>query len=218
MKKEIDGKVVEYKLLKDCSKLEPLAFGEKEGERFINISPKSTSKLGKMLAPTTPSYTKLFCGKVACIKRFMEAIKTPNYPMEFLTKPHLNASERHKIPKEIIKLPNYWALVAYAVVERVRQDVKLSKLLLENNLSFTILGKEETVEFLDKKILCARVNNAMGAYVGIIRNIELMLKEDTFKDKKVTDEFILKCRDDIEKDIMDSICIPFEPIKKKEEK
>lgn len=195
------------KFLKNESKLVALGFGEKEGEKIINISPKSTTELGRLLSPLTPSFTRLFCGKVACIKTFMEAIRTPGFPTNFLGKAHLSSEEVLSIPKKKVILPNYWALVAYAVVERIRQDKKLMGLLKTNTLTLTSLNKDKVTEFFGKKITCSVVHNKMAMYVAIVRHIELMIKSDEFMDKAKTDEFILKCRDDETKDIMEGMCL-----------
>lgn len=200
-------------ILKNNSKLSLLNKGEKEGERLINVSPKSHTLLGKMLSPITTSNTILFCGRVGSIKTFMEAIKTPDFPTDYLTKPFLLSAEIEKIPRKKVRLPNYWALVAYAVVERVKQDKKLISLLKANTLELTALEKDKEVDLFGKKFVVPRAHEKLGFYIAIVRCIEKMIKDGTFDSKEKVDEFILECRDDIEKDIFANICIPLEEVK-----
>ena len=176
-------------ILFSTSILNNIKYGEKEGERLVNVSLKSNLLLGRLLSPLHTSNTKLFWGKVGKL----------NY----------SAEEAAKIPKEQVELPNYWAIVAQAVVERVRQDKKLMDLLKANTLELTCLEGPKEVIFAGKKIEGhMSIAKNMAAYISIIRNIELMLKEGTFNNDEVVNKFIMDCRDDPEKDIFDNIQIP----------
>lgn len=204
MKKKIDHQSILY----SNSLLRNLNFGEKEGERLIDISTRSNSMLGRLLSPRHTSNTRLFCGKVAKLKSFMQAIKTPGYPIELLSKSVLSESEAKSIPREVKSLPNFWALVAYAVVERIRQDKALIEMLKANTLEFTCLEAPKEKELHGAKIVYSSVSKRMGAYVAIIRNIELMIKEGTFDNKEVVDKFIQDCREDKTKTIFENIQLP----------
>lgn len=59
------------------------------------------------------------------IKNFMDYVTKPDYPYELLAKPRLRVNEIKRIPKETIGLPNYWAVLAYALTERILQDKHL---------------------------------------------------------------------------------------------
>lgn len=204
MKKKIEHQSVLY----SNSLLRNMSFGEKEGERFINISTKSTVMLGRLLSPFHTSNTRLFCGKVAKIRGFMQAIKTPNYPVNLLSVSVISQEQAKSIPREVVVLPNYWALVAYAVVERVKQDKELIKMLKENTLEFTCLDAPKEKELHGAKFVYSTVSKKMGVYVSIIRHIELMIKEGTFDNKEVIDKFIKDCREDKTKTIFENIQLP----------
>lgn len=201
-------------ILHASSKLSNLNRGEQEGERLINVSPKSKTELGKALSPLTPTSTKLFCGEVGCIKTFMQAIKNKNFPLEFLPKRRINYSELAKIPKSKSMVPNYWALVAYAVVERIKQDKKTAEMLKMNTLELTCLGEPRDAEFFGSIIKISNVNIKMALYISILRNIEIMLKEDRFYKKEEIDKFIIACKDDPDADILEGICLPIERVEK----
>lgn len=204
MKKHIEHQSILY----SNSLLRNLNFGEKEGDRLINISTKSNTLLGRLLSPHHTSNTRLFCGKVAKLKNFMQAIKTPGYPIDLLAKSIPTAEEFKSIPRQMVSLPNYWALVAYAVVERIKQDKALADMLKANTLEFTCLDAPKEKELHGAKLVYSSVSRKMGAYVSIIRNIELMIKEGTFDNKEVIDKFIQDCREDKTKTIFENIQLP----------
>lgn len=196
-------------ILFGTSILNNVKYGEKEGERLINVSLKSNLLLGRLLSPLHTSNTTLFCGKVGKLRTFMRAIKTPGFPLDLLDKSNYSAEDASRIPKEQVELPNYWAIVAQAVVERVRQDKKLMDLLKANTLELTCLEGPKEVIFAGKKIEGhMTIAKNMAAYISIIRNIEFMLKDGTFDNDEVVNKFIMDCRDDPEKDIFDNIQIP----------
>ena len=209
-KKKIDHQSILY----SNSLLRGLNFGEKEGTRLIDISVKSNNILGRLLSPRHTSNTRLFCGKVGKISNFIQAIKTPGYPIELLPKSRLSEAEFKSIPKTMVSLPNFWALVAYAVVERVKQDKVLIDMLKANTLEFTSLEPPTEKELLGAKIVYSSVSKRMGAYVAIIRNIELMIKEGTFDNKDVVDKFIQDCREDKTKTIFENIQLPINIVTK----
>lgn len=199
-------------ILSQMSKLNNLMLGEKEGERIVNISSSSEVELGRLLAPMWTSNTLLFCGRVAKIKTYMEAIRTPGYPLEYLEKTKFTTEDIKKIPKEKAYLPNYWALVALGVVERVRQDKKLAQMLKVNNLEFTLLDKPKRFEFDNRVMEMSLVDTKLRNYVSIIRHIELMIKQETFNDKEVVAKFINDCKSDKSKDLFDNIQLPIREV------
>lgn len=207
-------KRVDNSILKDMNRLNNMVFGEKEGERMVNISIKSDVELGRLLSPMWTTHTMLFCGRVAKLKTFMEAIRTPNYPVMFLDKEFLSKEDIMSIPQEKVHLPNFWAIVASAVVERVRQDKKLTDMLKVNNLEFTILRKPKEIEYAGRLIEMSLVDTKMANYVSIIRHIELMIKEETFGDKNKTNEFIEKCKSSPEEDLFANIQLPIREVQK----
>lgn len=212
-------KVENKSILKDMTKLNNIVLGENEGERLINISVKSNNVLGRLLSPLHTSNTLLFCGRVAKIKAFMEAIKTPGYPLELLGKDFLSKKDLDSIPRQKVELPNFWALVAYAVCERVKQDTKLMDMLKVNNLEFTILEKPKIVSCGGKQMKIEVLDLRMSNYVSIVRHIELMIKEETFlkQDENgnyvTIDEFVNKCKAYPEKDLFENIQLPFNEVK-----
>ena len=204
-------------VLYKTSKLNTMALGEKEGERLINVSNRSEIELGRFLSPLHTSNTRLYCGKVAKLKTFMEAICTPNFPLEYLSKTYISSEDMKSLPKAKVDLPNYWAIVAYAVVERVRQDKKLISMLKENTLELTALDKPKPViilgkEYMDKTI--SGVCKKLVPYVSILRHIELMIKEEKFFNREAVDNFILSCRSNPDKDVFDNCQIPLTEVKK----
>jgi len=86
-----------------------------------------------------------------------------------------------------LKLPNYWAIMAYALCTRVSQDPKLQKWLKENTLPLTIARWEVRNKYVEELSKPVYVNvTQLANYLNIVRDIEKLLKEDRF----VTDEVI----------------------------
>ena len=187
-----------------------------EGVKYINISKKSNSELGRMLAPTYSVRFKTFLGNIYSIKSFIEAIVTPGYPLELLTKPRLTKKDFEKIPSRNIRknhLANYWALVAYALCQRVKGDTKLQSLLASNKLPFTVYTVNNSEEFFGKIINVVKLDYSLARYVGIIRYIETMIKSNTFTKTNIS-QFIENCKDSPDKDLLDGIALNIEIIEK----
>ena len=204
-------------VLYTTSKLNTLTLGEKEGDRLINVSNKSETELGRFLSPLHTSNTRLYCGKVAKLKTFMEAIRTPNFPPEYLAKNYISKEDMNALPKERVDVPNYWAIVAYAVVERVKQDKKLITMLKENTLELTALDRPKPVIILGKEYMDKTISSVclkLVPYVSILRHIELMIKEEKFFNRHTTDQFILSCRSNPDKDVFENCQIPLTEVKK----
>ena len=142
---------------------------------------------------------------------FANAITIPGFPAELLNKFRPTKEEIAKIPREGSKVPNYWALIAYAFTEMVKSDQNLKKMLTENTLPFTAT-EERVVDFFGKLCPLSYPNYKLGKYIAIIRLVSDMLKENKFTDENIKD-FIVQCKDVPEVDILSGIAWPLPAVK-----
>jgi len=161
--------------------------GTKEGVDYINISAYSETELGKMLAPGYPVDTQLIIGQIGTVRAAVSYVITPGYPHHLLGKKKFTRSDVRSIPTRTITVDNYWAIYAYILIERVRQDQVLRKLLLENTLDFTSYTiRKETL--LGEKTSMLKINNSMRGYIDIIKQIKgLLVNEKLDDDTRVKD-------------------------------
>lgn len=182
----------------------PLVRGnDKEGVDYINVSKYSESELGKMLSYGYPVKVKTVFGKLGTVRAGMDFIKTPGYPTALLGKQRLTADEVNSIPRKSTSVPNYWAIVAYIMCERIDQDSKVKKLLKENVAPiFTSFNTQDDRQFFKTTVKLSVPNMKMGRYLSIIRHIEKMLKEDRFTRDDI-EQFVNDCKDHPELDIFE---------------
>lgn len=212
--KKTNKKVEGSALLNQNSKIE--AINGQDGVHFINVDIKSESFLGKRLSMQYSKSFNTIIGKCISIRMFANAITVPGFPAELLNKFKPTKEEIAKIPREGNKVPNYWALIAYAFTEMVKSDQNLKKLLTENTLPFTAVERR-VVDFLGTPVPVSGPNFKLGKYVAIIRLVSDMLKQDKFTEDNIKD-FIVQCKDVPEVDILSGIAWPLPQVKKTEVK
>ena len=191
------------------AKLSSFPVDKQDGVDFININMHSTSELGKRLH-TGYGYPFTLCGNltVNSIKTFISFITRTEFPHYLLTKRKWEHEDTEKVSKERVYPRNYWALVAWAVCSRVRNDKYLIKLLKENEAPFTAFSMLEEESFLDGKesmgIKNVKMNYGLATYVAIIRNISDMIKANEFETNKIK-AFINDCKQYPDEDIFAGI-------------
>lgn len=194
----------------EASVLKPVTSIQKDGVDYINIFRDSDSELGRRLAPGYVMKFTTFLGITLTMKSFMSAISIKGYPLELLniasSKAH--AKKLNELKKlEKVNVPNYWALVAYALCEKVRADKKLQELMRNNKAPYTAYNVTKTSTLLGKSIVTSLPNNSMGKYVAICTYITKMLQDNKFEDKDIQ-EFIEQCKEAPDKDILDGVACP----------
>jgi hypothetical protein len=201
IKKSTTKKTEGSALLNQNSKIEVI--NGQDGVHFINVDIKSESFLGKRLSMQYSKSFNTIIGKCISIRMFANAITVPGFPAELLNKFKPSREEIAKIPREGVKVPNYWALIAYAFTEMVKSDQNLKKLLTENTLPITSVEKR-VVDFLGTPVPVSGPNYKLGKYVAIIRLVSDMLKQNKFTESDIKD-FIVQCKDVPEVDILTGI-------------
>lgn len=179
---------------------------DSDGVSFINVTNQGLTELGTRLAYGYPKITMTIFGPIGNVRNFMEAISTPGYPLKLLNKKRLKPNEIESIPKARIQVPNYWAAVAYVVCERIIQDPKLMSLIKKNTLPYTSIRSNVKKILLGEEVKVVMVNEKMGRYLGIVRCIDKMIKEDTFNYDTIK-VFIESCKDKPNQDIFADINI-----------
>ena len=151
----------------------PEVSGLEEGKDYISLVADSKHILGRALSINYNYVFKTLIGDVRGIGRFMQYVSNKDLGII------------KKLPT--LKLPNYWAIMAYALCTRVSQDPKLQKWLKENTLPLTIAKWEVRNKYVEELSKPVYVNvTQLANYLNIVRDIEKLLKEDRF----VTDEVI----------------------------
>lgn len=165
----------------------PDVTGKEEGKDYISLVTESNHILGRALSINYNYLFKTVIGEVRSIGKFMQYISTKDYPYRLLMKGQFSNKDLGIIKKlPTIKLPNYWAIMAYAISSRVAQDSKMQKWLRENALPLTIakwVVRDKYVPELSEPIYMNITK--LGNYLSIVKDIEKLLKEDRFTDENV---------------------------------
>ena len=167
----------------------PDVTGKEEGKDYISLVSESNHILGRALSINYNYLFKTLIGDVRSIGRFMQYISTKDYPYRLLMKGQFSNKDLGIIKKlPTIKLPNYWAIMAYAVCSRVNQDPKMQKWLRENTLPLTIAKWVVRDKYAPELSEPVYMNiTKLGNYLSIVKDIEKLLKEDKFIDANVID-------------------------------
>lgn len=179
----------------------------KDGVNFINITSQGETELGKMLFITYSHPFNTFLGRCANIKNFMTAITRSNFPLNFLTKTRFTKEEKAKIfadKSRVINVPNYWALVAYAFIERVKADKKLQEMLVNNTLDYVSFRVSKDKVLFNKIVNITYPDESLVRYIAIVKHVEALLKEGKFNKDNI-DKFINDCKYHPELNILDGI-------------
>lgn len=163
--------------------------GLEEGKDYISLVAESKSQLGRSLSVNYNYLFRTVIGDVRSMGRFIQFVSTKYYPNRLVTKGQFSNKDLGIIRKlPTIKLPNYWAIVAYVICTRVAQDSKLQKWLKENKLPLTIAKYAVRNKYVPEFSTPVLMNiTKLGTYLDIVRNIEKLLKEDRFNDESITE-------------------------------
>lgn len=172
---------------------------------LINVSMSSDSELGQKLAPEYPWQFETIFGTVGTVKNLMDFISKPKYPFELLAKKTLSEKDLKRVPFKSIAIPNYWAVVAYGIYQRILSDASLMEAIRENTLEYGVFSSQGKRMFFGREIPVMLPNVKMGRYLAIIRYIDKFIKDGTFNDEAFMEKFIIECKDDESKDIFDSV-------------
>lgn len=184
----------------------PVVMGDQvDGVDYINVSKHGTTELGQKLAPGYPLEVRVKTpfGVIGTIRNFQDYITKTGYPHKLLSKPKLFHNEADLIYKlEPVDVPNYWALVAMVICERVKMSKTLKSLLrkLGKNVVFTSFNEIAHRDMWNKSIETSVSNSRMGVYLSIIRNIKIMIDENRFNDDNIRD-FVMACMKDTSVDL-----------------
>lgn len=198
-------------ILNQHSKIDAPNMAEQDGTHFINVDIRSKSQLGKRLSMQYSKSFNTIIGRVISIRTFANAITIPGFPPELLNKFKPTKEDLARIPKEGTKVPNYWALIAYAFTEMVKQDSALKDMLIKNDLPFVAV-EERVTDFFGTPFPVSRPNYKLGKYIAIIRLVSKLLKENKFTDENIK-AFIVDCKDVPEVDILTDIAWPVKTAK-----
>lgn len=188
----------------EISVVKPITGEMVEGKDYINIFRGSDTELGRRLSLGFTNKFNTFLGVTMTMKGFMMAIRVKGYPIHLVSKTRIKPSDFNFNTARSSKVPNYWALVAYALCEKVKADGKLRALMKANELPYTSFEVTKTQQFFNKTIQTTVPKNTMGKYIGICTHVGKMLKEGKFTEEGIK-EFIEACKERPDKDLLDGI-------------
>ena len=117
----------------------------------------------------------------------MQYLSTKGYPYRLVMKGQFSNKDLGIIKKlPTLRLPNYWAIMAYALCSRISQDSRLQRWLKENTLPLTIARWEVRNKYVEELSQPVYVNvTKLGNYLNIVRDIEKLIKEDKFTNEEI---------------------------------
>lgn len=179
----------------------------KEGS-MINVDLHSEDPLGKLLSDRHLFKFKTWFGTVNSLKSYMDFISTPNYPVRLLLKKRLSKADLKEIAStRKISIPNFWALVVMAMIDKVKANKELYNLLKENDKEFTSIGYNTKTVIFGKEIEIETVNNKMGRYLAVIRLVEEIVKSGDIEDPEKIKYWVDQCKDKPNEDLF--AAVPF---------
>lgn len=189
--------------VRSTSVLNAISYIPSDDLEYINVAKSSDDELGKMLAPGYGYTFNTVFGSIGNVRNGMELITTPNYPMYLISKKQLTRKDIESIPSKKINLPNYWAIVAYLLCSRVQADTDLIEAIAKNELEYTsVYIKSTSAMGITGAVVSP--NLKMGRYLGIIRGISKMIKNNTFEDSDILN-FVNLCKDQNNKPLFDGL-------------
>lgn len=152
-----------------------------EGVDFINVSNNTTHNLGRQL---NTYYVKQFdtvAGKCNRIQNFLDFIKRPGLSYTYLLTTDFRAPELRKYKS--IDIKNYWAIVAYIVYERLKQDPGLIAEIKENSLPYVAIKVIEKNTIVGKTLIKTKIEK-LEPYIKIINKYSQLIKENNFTEEE----------------------------------
>lgn len=160
-------------------------YEHEDGIDFINVGGNAKTELGKRLSYTHPIELHTVFGKVRSLRVAMDYLITPGYPTELLNKRNLSRADLNSIPKDKIKIPNYWAIVAYLACMRIKCDPELITMIKDNKLPYMAV-RRNTIEGYDEQPIYAYENiYQMNRYLAILSAVSELIKHDRFDDENI---------------------------------
>jgi hypothetical protein len=196
-------------ILKSTSGVPTIMAEDIDGVDYINVSKHGTTEIGQKLAPGYPLEVKVRTpfGVIGTIRNFQDYVTKTGYPQKLLGKSKLYKNEADLIYKlKPVDVPNYWALVAMVLCERVKMSKQLKSLIrkLGKNVVFTSFNEIKHIDLWNASIATSVSNTRMGIYLSIIRHIKIMLDENRFNDENIR-TFVEACKNNPDVDLYEGV-------------
>jgi len=157
-----------------------------ETKDYVNVVLNSEDELGRKLSNGYPQSFETIFGKVGNVRNALEYVKTPGYPVKLLSKSKLTSKEINRLPKRRAYLPNYYAIVAYILTERVKQDKELQEELKNNEKHLTSYYKNSK-PILGSNVTVVIPKKENELYIEIYTKISQLLKENRFDEDNINE-------------------------------
>ena len=136
---------------------------------YININDTSLNK------NASAAFT-LVTGKVISIQRAIDQAIFPKMRDDLLMVPKLSVEHVQRRGKQCDTLPNYWALIGYIVIERIRQDKKLLKTLVADERPIVNVAVNTVTGFKGSVTSVAPITTD-PMYTGVVREVVKAYRE-----------------------------------------
>lgn len=162
--------------------------------------------LGRKLALDNKSMFKTWFGRCISLRAYIEFITIPGYPVKFVTKPPVKRVDYIKIPKKKVVLPNFYSLVCLGLIDKVKSDKELQKLLKENELPFSMVSStEKDVEVFGNKLRLAIGEKKFIMYIQIVDTVSRLVKDDKLYDQEAVSKLVDSYKRALDEDIFKGV-------------
>lgn len=176
-------------LLTNYNYIEDLTIDKQDGKDYIEIGKEAATKLGMYLGFTYDRPFVLPYGKFSNPYKAISHLALEGFPINLRLK-HLSKEDINLIRtlrKKDVK--HYWVIVLYIIINKIKNDDVLVKLLKENNLDFHWFKGQIDKPLLGKKVIkCKKTLVNMTNYTAVIRLASELVKLDKIND----DDYVLK--------------------------
>lgn len=177
-------------------------------EKMVNVDLHSEDRLGVLLSDRHIFKFKTWCGEMNSMKSYMDFIAVSNYPMDLLKKKRITSDDIKRVAQlKKVNLPNFWALVTVAMIDKVKACDELRTLLMENQYDFTSITDSRDTELFGSKISIKNVNKKMVRYLAVCRLVEELVKSGDIDDPEKVKNWVEQCKDKPEHEL--TAYVPF---------
>lgn len=157
---------------------------ENDGKEYINIGIACKTSLGNKLRITNPLKLTLFGHRIGSMSNFMDCLNIEGYPMDLLANPKPTREDIKKITSlNKIQVPNFLAILAFALSERIKIDAPLQEEIMKNELPYVYLTKRKEINLFGKSAALTNQylhNNSMAFYLAILEGLVRLLKANQY--------------------------------------
>jgi len=151
-------------------------------------------------------------GKVINIRRAIDYAIYTSLHADSLMDPSLSPNKIKKLGGRRKSIPNYWAYIAYVLIERITQSDELKEIINSNKRIIDVTMKTVKTAFGDKVVVAPNRDNCM--YLGVVREVVKVIRNNVDSTDEVKQEAYNKLLCDMKKkksaDVMANVGVSIE--------